>query len=92
MEAHTLGVVDDRRWGFGIRIGNPAVVAAFEERMASPGEGIGALAISSRQAAKLLACTGAAAAGDHLVASAALDGAVRQFMFGVTARNLSRIG
>ena len=90
MGAHTLGVVDDRRWGFGIRIGNPAV-AAFEERMAGPGEGIGAVAISSRQTAKLLACTAPAAAGDHLVTSVALDGAVREFMFGVTARNLSRV-
>ena len=87
MRAHTLGVVDDRGWGFGIRIGNPAV-AAFEERMASPGEGIGAVAISSRQAAKLLARTAPTAAGDHLVTSAALDRAVREF----TARNLSRIG
>jgi O-acetylhomoserine/O-acetylserine sulfhydrylase-like pyridoxal-dependent enzyme len=83
--------VDDRRCGFGIRTGNPAV-AAFEERLASPGEGIGAVAISSRRAAKLLACTAPAAAGDHLVASAALDGAVRGFMFGVTARNLSQVG
>ena len=83
--------MDDRRWGFGIRIGNPAV-AAFEERTASPGEGSGAAAISSRQAAKLLACTAPAAAGDHLVASAALDGAVPGFMFGVTARNLSQVG
>ncbi len=91
MGAHTLGVVDDRRWGLGTRIGNPAV-AAFEERMASPGEGIGAVAISSRQAAKLLACTAPAAAGDHPVASAALDGAVREFMFGVAARNFSQVG
>jgi O-acetylhomoserine (thiol)-lyase len=91
MGAHTLGVVDDRRWGFGIRIGNPAVVA-FEARMASPGEGIGAVAISSRQAAKLLACTAPAAAGDHLVAGTALDGAGRGFMFGVTARNPGRAG
>ena len=78
MRAHTLGVVDDRRWGLGIRIGNPAV-AAFEQRMASPGEGVGAVAISSRQPAQLLACTAPAAAGDH-------------FMFGVTARNLSQAG
>ena len=60
--------------------------------MASPGEGIGAVAISSRQAAKLLACAAPAVAGDHPVASAALDGAVRGFMFGVTDRNLSRVG
>jgi cystathionine beta-lyase/cystathionine gamma-synthase len=72
--AHTLGVVDDRRWGFGIRIGNPAV-AASEERMASLEGGIGAAAASSRQAAELLTSTAPAAAGGHLVASAALDGA-----------------
>ena len=83
--------MDDRRWGFGIRIRNPAV-AAFEERMASLGEGIGAEAISSTQAAELLTCTAPAAAGDHRVASAALEGAVRGFMFGVTARNVSQVG
>ena len=90
MGAHTLGVVDDRRWGFGIRIGNTAV-AAFEERMAGPGEGIGAVAISSRQTAKLPACTAPAAAGDHLVAGVTPGGAVRGFTFRVTARNLSQV-
>lgn len=81
--------MDDRRRGSGIRIGNPAV-AVFEERTASGGEGIGAVAIPSRQATELLTCTAPAAAGDHLVASAALGGAVRG-MFGVTARNLSQV-
>ena len=81
--------MDNRRWGPGIRIGNPAV-AVFEERTASGGEGIGAVAIPSRQATELLTCTAPAAAGDHLVASAALGGAVRG-MFGVTARNLSQV-
>ena len=81
--------MDDRSWGPGIRIGNPAV-AVFEERTASGGEGIGAVAIPSRQATELLTCTAPAAAGDHLVASAALGGAVRG-MFGVTARNLSQV-
>jgi len=82
--------VDDRRWGSGIRIGNPAV-AAFEERMASRGEGIGAVAIPSGQAAEPLTCPAPAAAGDHLVAGAALDGAVRGVMFGLIARNLSQV-
>ena len=82
--------MDDRRWGPGIRIGNPAV-AVFEERTASGGEGIGAVAIPSRQATELLTCTAPAAAGDHLVASAALEGAVRGFVFGVTARDLSQV-
>jgi O-acetylhomoserine/O-acetylserine sulfhydrylase-like pyridoxal-dependent enzyme len=90
VRAHTLGVVDDRRRGSGIRIGNPAV-AAFEERMASRGEGIGAVAIPSGQAAEPLTCTAPAAAGHHLVASPALDGAVRGVMFGVAARNLSQV-
>jgi hypothetical protein len=35
-------------------------------------------------------CPGQAAAGDQLVASAALDGAMRGFVFGVAARNLSQ--
>ncbi len=121
--ARTLGIVDDRRWGAGIRalhaggrpdptagaravpvcqttsfvfedspdaaelfalrryrnirsrIGSPAV-AAFEERIASLEGGIGAVATSSRQAAELLTCTALTAAGDHLVASAALDGSI----------------
>ena len=81
--------MDDRRWGPGIRIGNPAV-AVFEERTASGGEGIGAVAIPSGQAAEPLTCSAPAAAGHHLVASAALGGAVRG-MFGVTARNLSQV-
>jgi O-acetylhomoserine (thiol)-lyase len=82
--------VDDRRWGSGIRIGNPAV-AAFEERIASRGEGIGAVAIPSGQAAEPLTCPAPAAAGDHLADSAALDGAVRGVMSGVIARNLSQV-
>ena len=58
--------------------------------------GTGAAATSSRPAAELLTCTAPAAAADHLAASAALDGAaldgaVRGFMFGVTARNLSQV-
>ena len=66
-----------RRYGnIRSRIGNPAV-AAFEKRMASPEGGIGAVATSSRQAAVLLTCTALAAAGDHLVASAALDGGIQ---------------
>ena len=54
---------------------SPAV-AAFEERMASPGDGIGAVAASSRQAAELLTRTA---------------GALRGFVFGVAARNLSQV-
>lgn len=84
MVAHTLGVVDDRRWAFGIR-------ARYEERTASRGEGIGAVAISSTRAAELPTCTAPAAAGDHPVGGAALDGAGRGFMFGVAARNPSQV-
>ena len=55
------------------RIANPTV-AAFEERMASLEGGIGAVATSSGMAAELLVFTTLAAAGDHLVSSAALYG------------------
>ncbi len=55
------------------RIANPTV-AAFEERMASLEGGIGAVATSSGQAAETLLFTGVAAAGDHIVSSAALYG------------------
>ncbi len=55
------------------RIANPTV-AAFEERMASLEGGIGAVATSSGQGAELLTFTALAAAGDHIVASAALYG------------------
>ena len=54
---------------------SPAV-AALDERMASPGNGIGAVATSSRRAAGLLTCTAVA---------------VRGFVFGVAARNLSQV-
>jgi Cys/Met metabolism PLP-dependent enzyme len=79
--ARTLGIVDDRRWGAGIRAlhagGRPGpAVAAFEEQIASLEGGIGAVATSSRQAAELLTCTALTAAGDHLVAGAALDGSI----------------
>ena len=55
------------------RIANPTL-AAFEERMASLEGGIGAVAASSGLAAELLTFTTLAAAGDHIVASAALYG------------------
>ncbi len=42
--------------------------------MASLEDSIGAAATSSRQAAELLTCTAPAAAADHPVASATLDG------------------
>jgi len=54
---------------------SPAV-AAFEERMVSLRDGIGAVATSSRHAAELLTCTA---------------DAVRGFVFGVAARNLSQV-
>ena len=90
MAAHTLGVVDDRRWGTGVRTGNPAV-AALRGADGQRGEGTGAVAITSRQAAELLTCTAPTAAGDHLVASVTPGGAVRGFTFRVTARNLSQV-
>src|ERR1700690_2660755 len=55
------------------RISNPTV-AAFEERIASLEGGIGAVATSSGLAAEFLTFAGLAAAGEHIVASAALYG------------------
>ena len=38
MRAHTLGLVDDRSWGPGIRIGNPAAAAEFGVTARSAGQ------------------------------------------------------
>jgi O-acetylhomoserine (thiol)-lyase len=68
------------------RISNPTV-AAFEERMASLEQGIGAVATASGQAAEFLTVTALAGAGDHLVSSAALYGGTRG-LFDVSLRRL----
>jgi O-acetylhomoserine (thiol)-lyase len=68
------------------RISNPTL-AAFEERVASLEEGIGAVATSSGQAAEFLAMTALAGAGDNIVANSSLyGGTVTQF--DVTLRRL----
>jgi O-acetylhomoserine (thiol)-lyase len=55
------------------RIMNPTT-AVFEERVAALEGGVAALAVSSGQAAQMLALTGLMQAGDHLVAAATLYG------------------
>src|SRR5271155_5706920 len=55
------------------RIMNPTQ-AVFEERVAALEGGVAALAVSSGQAAQMLALTGLMQAGDHLVAAATLYG------------------
>lgn len=61
------------------RISNPTV-AAFEEKIASLEDGIGAVATSSGHAAQLVAVLSLAQAGDHIVASSDLyGGSVTQF-------------
>jgi len=61
------------------RIGNPTV-AAFEEKIASLENGLGAVATASGLAAQLVTVLSVAQAGDHLVASASVyGGTVTQF-------------
>ena len=48
---------------------NPTRTAVFEERMAALERGVGALAVSSGQAAQFLALTSLLQAGDEIVAS-----------------------
>src|SRR5665213_3799013 len=61
------------------RISNPTV-AAFEERMASLEDGLGAIAFSSGLAAQLCAVLSLAQSGDHIVASQSIyGGTVTQF-------------
>ncbi len=55
------------------RISNPTV-AAFEEKMAALEGGVGALALSSGQAASTLSITNICEAGDHFVALSSLYG------------------
>ncbi len=61
------------------RIGNPTV-AAFEEKLASLENGLGAVATASGLSAQLVAVLSVAQAGDHLIASTALyGGTITQF-------------
>lgn len=68
------------------RIGNPTT-AAFEERMASLEDGLGAVATSSGQAAQLVALLTLAREGDEIVASKALYGGTYT-QFDVTLRRM----
>jgi len=69
------------------RISNPTT-AAFEERMASLENGIGAVATASGQAAEFLTLTTLAGAGDHVVSAAGLYGGTRTLL----ATTLGRLG
>ncbi|MEM7093558.1 MAG: O-acetylhomoserine aminocarboxypropyltransferase/cysteine synthase family protein [Actinomycetota bacterium] len=69
------------------RISNPTT-AAFEERMASLENGIGAVATASGQAAAFLTMTTLAGAGDHLVAAASVYGGT----YTLYATTLGRLG
>ena len=69
------------------RISNPTT-SAFEERMASLENGIGAVATASGQAAAFLSMTTLAGAGDHLVAAASVYGGT----YALYATTLGRLG
>src|SRR5580658_7874220 len=72
--AHAAALFNLQRLGnIYTRIMNPTT-AVFEERMASLERGVGALALSSGQAAQFIAITSLLGAGDEIVASKALYG------------------
>ena len=71
---HAANLFNLQRFGnIYTRIMNPTT-AVFEERMASLERGVGALALSSGQAAQFIAITNLLGAGDEIVASKALFG------------------
>src|ERR1700689_2826297 len=71
---HAAALFNLQRFGnIYTRIMNPTT-AVFEERMASLERGVGALAVSSGQAAQFIAITSLLGAGDEIVASKALYG------------------
>jgi O-acetylhomoserine (thiol)-lyase len=71
---HAANLFNLQRFGnIYTRIMNPTT-AVFEERMASLERGVGALALSSGQAAQFIAITSLLGAGDEIVASKALYG------------------
>jgi len=85
--AHAAALFNLQRLGnIYTRIMNPTT-AVFEERMASLERGVGALAVSSGQAAQLLAITSLLQAGDELVAAKTLYGGTYT-QFDVTFRRL----
>jgi O-acetylhomoserine (thiol)-lyase len=85
--AHAAALFNLQRLGnIYTRIMNPTT-AVFEERMASLERGVGALAVSSGQAAQMLAITSLLQAGDELVAAKTLYGGTYT-QFDVTFRRL----
>lgn len=71
---HAAALFNLQRFGnIYTRIMNPTT-AVFEERMASLERGVGALAVSSGQAAQFLALNGLMGPGDELVAASTLYG------------------
>ncbi len=71
---HAANLFNLQRFGnIYTRIMNPTT-AVFEERMASLERGVGALALSSGQAAQFIAITNLLGSGDEIVASKALYG------------------
>src|SRR6202051_3984030 len=72
--AHAAALFNLQRFGnIYTRIMNPTT-AVFEERMAALERGVGALALSSGQAAQFIAITNLLGAGDEIVASKYLYG------------------
>src|SRR6201997_3476441 len=72
--AHAAALFNLQRFGnIYTRIMNPTT-AVFEERMAALERGVGALAVSSGQAAQFLALTSLLQSGDEIVASKTLYG------------------
>jgi O-acetylhomoserine (thiol)-lyase len=72
--AHAAELFNLQRFGnIYTRIMNPTT-AVFEERMAALERGVGALAVSSGQAAQFIAISSLLQAGDHMVAAMTLYG------------------
>ena len=72
--AHAAALFNLQRFGnIYTRIMNPTT-AAFEERMAALERGVGALAVSSGQAAQFIALVSLLGAGDEIVAAKTLYG------------------
>lgn len=69
------------------RISNPTV-AAFEEKINALEGGVGALAVSSGQAATTLAIFNICSAGDHIIASSAVYGGT----YTLLSKTLDRLG
>ena len=83
--AHAAALFNLQRFGnIYTRIMNPTT-AVFEERMAAPERGVGALAVASGQAAQFIALASLLEAGDEIVAAKTLYGGTYT-QFDVTLR------